>query len=204
MSARQIPRLTPEEYLAADRASEFRSEYVDGEIFAMSGGSRTHARLISRVARELENALDDGPCHVSVSDLRLQVAPEGAYLYPDVMVSCGENPSDPNDMLTNPSLVVEVLSPSTERWNRVGKFAQYRRVQSLREYVLVSQDEMRVEWYTRRADGEWVYREVNGPEGICRLELLGVSLSLERIYRKSRITADGVGSASPAGGPGPA
>jgi Uma2 family endonuclease len=178
--------MSPEEYLEAERAAEFRSEYVDGEVFAMSGGSRTHASLISRVAHELETALEDSPCTVTVAELRLQVTSGRAYLYPDLMVACGEDPDDPTDMITNPSVVVEVLSPSTERWNRVGKFALYRQVESVREYVLVSQDEMRVEWYTRRDDEEWVYRESNGPEGVCRLDVLGVSLSLGRIYRKVR------------------
>ena len=187
MSVRQVARITPEAYLAAERGAEFRSEYVDGEISTMSGGSRTRSSLISRVAHELEGALEDGPCTVTVTELRLQVASGRAYLYPDLMVSCRENPDDPNDMITNPAVVVEVLSPSTERWNRVGKFALYREVETVREYVLVSQDEMRVEWYTRRADGEWVYREANGPEGVCRLEMLGVTLSLERIYRKTRV-----------------
>ena len=186
MSARQVPRISPEEYLVAERAADFRSEYVAGEVFAMSGGSRTHASLISRVGRELEDALEDGPCTVTVTELRLEVASGGAYLYPDLMVYCEENPDDPADMISNPALIVEVLSPSTELWNRAGKFAQYRRVESLREYLLVSQNEMRVEWYTRRADGEWVYREASGPDSVCRLEMLGVTLPLERIYRKMR------------------
>ncbi len=189
MSARQVPRISPEEYLALDRASEFRSEYVDGEMFAMAGGSRKHSVLISRVGHELESALEESPCVVTVTDLRLRIAREGAYVYPDVMVSCGEAAGNETDMITNPSLVVEVLSPGTERWDRVGKFSQYRRLESLREYVLVSQDEMRLEWYTRRENGEWVYQETHGPEGLCRLDCLGVSLSLERIYRKTGVTA---------------
>ena len=186
MSARQIPRITSEEYLAAERAGEFRSEFVAGEVFAMSGGSRAHASLISRVARELEDALEDGPCTVTVTEPRLDVAFGGAYLYPDLMVYCADNPDDSADMISNPAVIVEVLSPSTEFCNRAGKFAQYRRVESLREYALASQNEMRVEWYTRRADGEWVYREASGPDGVCRLEMLGVTLPLERIYRKMR------------------
>jgi Uma2 family endonuclease len=184
MSARQSPFITPEAYLAAERASDTRSEYVNGEVFAMFGGSRNHSYLIANFARELGNTLDDRPCNVSVSDLRLQVAPEGAYLYPDVMVVCEDDASGIRDMITNPTLVVEVLSPSSERWNRVGKFAQYRRVNGLREYVLVSQDEMRVEWFTRHDDGDWIYREANGPNGICQLEHLGIEIPLDSLYRK--------------------
>jgi Uma2 family endonuclease len=102
------------------------------------------------------------------------------------MVVCGEPVygEGHRDILTNPSVVVEVLSESTEKWDRGGKFAQYRRVASLREYVLVSQDAMRVEWFTREGDGAWTYREAVGPEGVVRLEGLGVSVGLGRVYRK--------------------
>src|SRR5258708_24076085 len=187
MSARATQLISPEEYLAADRVAEFRSEYLDGQIFAMSGGSSPHAQLILRFGSELEIALDAGPCIVTVSNLRLQIAPEGAYFYPDVMVRCPESVKDRSDIAKNPVLVVEVLSPSTERWDRVRKFEQYRRMASLREYVLVSQDEMRVEWYTRRESGEWVYQEVHGAEAVCRFDVLGVSGSLARLYKKVEI-----------------
>ena len=188
MSAIPIARVTPEEYLAADRAAAFRSEYVDGEVFAMSGGSRTHSRLISRLSRELENALEDRPCNVNVTELRLKIAPQGDYFYPDITVNCEDNPADPPDILTNPVLIAEVLSPSTERWDRTGKFAKYRSLPALREYVLISQDEMRVEWYTRNDSGDWIYRETNGPEGVCHLELLNVTIPLAALYKK--ITLD--------------
>jgi Uma2 family endonuclease len=184
MSARPLPYVTPEEYLADDREAEFRSEYIDGQVFAMSGGSRNHSFLIAGISRELGILLADRPCNVSVTELRLQIAPEGAYLYPDVMVVCEDDQTGVRDMITNPVLVVEVLSPTTERWDRVRKFGQYRRLKTLREYLLVSQDEMRIEWYTRRDDGEWVYREASGPDGICRLEQLGVEIPLAAVYRK--------------------
>ena len=186
MVASPIPRITAAEYLAMDRAAPFKSEFVGGEVFAMSGGLYAHGVLISRFSRELEDALEDGPCVVSVTEVRLQVAAGETYVYPDLMVVCGE-PSyaeGHRDLITNPSVVVEVLPEATERWDRGGKFAQYRRVASLREYVLVSQDAMRVEWFTRGADGEWTYREAVGPEGMVRLEGLGVTLGLGRIYRK--------------------
>jgi Uma2 family endonuclease len=178
--------MTAAEYLAMERAAEFKSEFVNGEVFAMSGGLLPHAQLISRFSRELEDALEEGPCIVTVTELRLQVAAGEAYFYPDVMVVCGAPvfAEGYRDMITNPSVVVEVLSESTEAWDRGGKFAQYRRVASLMEYVLVSQDAMRVEWFTRGADGSWTYREGVGPEGVCRLERVGVNLGLGRIYRK--------------------
>lgn len=184
MSARQVPKLTPEEYLAADRAAEFRSEYVDGEMFAMSGGTQPHAELIASIARELGNALFDGPCRITVTELRLQLAHQRAYLYPDIMVTFQPNPEDPADMISNTAVVVEVLSPSTERWDRVGKFAMYRQMDSIREYLLVSQDEMRIEWYTRTPNNDWMYHEANGVDGRCHLRSLDITLDLGRIYKK--------------------
>jgi Uma2 family endonuclease len=186
MGANPVPKMTAAEYLAMDRAAPFKSEFVNGEVFAMSGGLYPHGRLILRFGRELEDALEDGPCGVSVTEVRLQVAAEETYVFPDIMVVCGDPvfADGHRDMITNPSVVVEVLSESTEAWDRGGKFAQYRRVASLQEYVLVSQDAMRVEWYTRGTEGTWTYREAVGPEGLVRLESLGVSLGLRRIYRK--------------------
>jgi Uma2 family endonuclease len=186
MSVNTTPTVTAEEYLAADRAASFRSEFVNGEVFAMSGGCLAHAQLSARFGSELDSALEDGPCIVTVAVMRLQVVVGAAYFYPDVMAFCGEPvfAKGHRDIITNPSVVVEVLSESTERWDRGGKFAQYRRVASLREYVLVSQDAIRVEWFTREDSGAWTYREAVGPEGVVRLEGLGVSLGLGRIYRK--------------------
>ena len=186
MAANAVPILTPAEYLAMERAAEFRSEYVKGEVFAMSGGLLAHAQLTASFGRELAEALDDRPCIVTVTDLRLQVTEAGAYLYPDLMVIC-DKPAYADghrDMITNPSVVVEILSESTERWDRGGKFVQYRQVASLREYVLVSQTEMRVEWFTRGSSGEWLYREAVGSDEVCRLQELGIDLKLKQIYRK--------------------
>ena len=118
---------------------------------------------------------------MTVSDLRLQIAKHGAYFYPDVMVAHG--PSTSADMISNPTVIVEVLSPSTELWDRTGKFALYRQVESLREYVLVSQEAVRVEWFTRQ-EGGWFYQEATGAEAVCRLESLNVTLSLGRIYKE--------------------
>jgi Uma2 family endonuclease len=135
MSVNTTPTVTAEEYLAADRAASFRSEFVNGEVFAMSGGRLAHAQLSSQVSRELQDALEGLPCIVTVADMRLQIAAGESYVYPDVMVLCGEPvfAEGLQDIITNPSVVVEVLSESTEKWDRGGKFAQYRRVASLRE-----------------------------------------------------------------------
>ena len=192
MAADPVAKLTAAEYLAMERAATFRSEFVNGEVFAMPGGLYPHGQLSFGMARELADALEDRPCTVTVADVRLQVAADATYVYPDVMVVCGGPvfADGHRDTITNPAVVVEVLSASTEAWDRGGKFAQYRTVASLEEYVLVSAEAMRVEWFTRSADGSWAYREAEGAGGVCRLERLGVNLSLGRIYRK----VEGVGA----------
>jgi len=153
-------------------------------MVAMSGGTGNHSLLIAKVAHLLLVGLGDRRCNVTVSDLRLQVAPGESYFYPDVMVLCPhlQYVDDRKDTVMNPTLIVEVLSNSTERWDRVGKFTQYRRLASLKEYVLVTQDEMLIEWYTLRDNGEWVYREAHGPDAHCRLDSLDISISLAAVY----------------------
>ena len=150
------------------------------------GGSGRHALLIASLARLLGNSLATRNCAVSVTELRLQVAGGAACLFPDLMVVCGgfQYSDGPKDTLTNPTVIVEVPSDSTERWDRVGKFAHCRQVESLREYVLVAQDELTIEWYTRRDDGEWAYRVATGPEGALHLHSLDVTLNLAEIYSK--------------------
>src|SRR5262249_9165559 len=139
--------LTPEQYLEIERAAEFRSEYYNGRMYAMSGGSLRHARIILNLGGELRAALKGGPCSATVSDLRLRVAPDGLYTYPDIVVCCGEPQlaDGYSDMILNPTLIVEVLSPSTEAYDRGFKSAQYREIESLQEYGFVSQSEARVE-----------------------------------------------------------
>ena len=142
--------------------------------------------LIGQMVRELGDALEEGPGVVTVSQLRLELVRDQVYVDPDVMAfrdgfALAEGHPD---IVTNPSVVVEVLSEATEAWDRGGKFGLYQGVATLREYVLVSTTAMRVEWFTREEDGSWVYRVAEGPEGVVRLETLGVTLGLERIYRK--------------------
>ncbi len=178
--------MTAAEYLEIERKAAFKSEFVRGEMMAMSGGPVAHAVLIGRVAWALDEALEDGPSVVTVSQLRLEVVRDEVYVYPDVMVfrdgfALAEGHPD---IVTNPLVVVEVLAEATEAWERGGKFGLYQGVATLREYVLVSTTAMRVEWFTREEDGRWSYRKAEGPEGAVRLETLGVTLGLGRIYRK--------------------
>lgn len=146
--------MTPEEYLALDRAAEFKSEYFDGDIFAMSEGTFAHATLAARIATELNNALRGKGCRVAASDARVR-ASRTTFVYPDVSVVCGKPLLEHGDILLNPVVIVEVPSDSTERYDRGLKFARYRQIESLEEYVLVAQAEPSVEVFRRGADGSW-------------------------------------------------
>jgi Uma2 family endonuclease len=172
MSAHPQPRLTPEEYLELDRASQFRNEYYNGHMYAMSGGSVPHAIIIGNLTRETGNVLKGRPCFVAPSDLRVGVSPDGLYTYPDVVVVCGEIKvlDGRNDTVLNPILIIEVLSPSTEACDRGFKSAQYRTLETLQEYALVSQTEPRVEIFRRQSTGDWLLSEAVGLESICRFQ----------------------------------
>ena len=184
MSAQPQPRLTPEEYLELDRAADFRSEYYDGQMYAMSGGSPTHGRIIGNLTGELHIALKNGPCDVIPNDLRLRVSPAGLYTFPDVVVVGGEMKfaDARNDTLTNPTALAEVLSPSTEAYDRGFKSAQYRTIESLEEYAFVSQREPRVEVYRRQPAGGWLLKEFTGLESVCRFESLHCEIALAELY----------------------
>jgi Uma2 family endonuclease len=184
MSAQPLPRLNPEEYLKIERAAEIRSEYYDGVMYAMAGGSYPHSVINVNLVRELSSALRKRGCFVVSSDARLRVSSGRVYTYPDIMA--GYDPprfaDDQKDTLLNPALVIEVLSPSTEAHDRGYKFAQYRQLESLREYVLVSQREPRVERFERQADGRWVLSEHVGLDAICRFESVDCEIPLTDIY----------------------
>ncbi|MGK3999616.1 Uma2 family endonuclease [Sorangium sp. So ce1024] len=177
--------LSPAEYLAFERASEQKHEYANGEIFAMSGCSREHSLLAGNIQRELGNALLDRACEVHTSDMRVKIASTGRYVYPDASVVCGEPVFEDAevDTLLNPSVIVEVLSETSEAYDRGDKFAQYRRVPSIMEYVLVSQKEVRIEHFQRQPDGRWLLA-ILGPGMQLELESIGVVIDVDRVYRK--------------------
>jgi Uma2 family endonuclease len=151
MSAQEQARLTPEQYLAAERAAEFKHEYYNGQMYARPGGSFQHCLIAGNILGALHTELKTRPCGIGSSDLRLRVSPDGLYTYADVLAINGDPRSagDEQDTLLNPALIVEVLSPSTEAYDRGFKSAQYRTVESLEEYALVSQSEPRVEVFHR-------------------------------------------------------
>ncbi|WP_437620998.1 Uma2 family endonuclease [Sorangium sp. So ce1151] len=177
--------LSPEEYLALERASEQKHEYANGEIFAMSGCSREHSLLAGSVQRELGNALLERPYEVHTSDMRVKIPPTGRYVYPDASVVCGEPVFEDAevDTLMNPNVIVEVLSDSSEAYDRGDKFAQYRSVASITDYVLVSQKAVRVEHFQRQPDGRWLL-SILGPGAQLALESIGVVIEVDRVYLK--------------------
>jgi Uma2 family endonuclease len=185
MSAAPKPYITPEQYLELERQAEAKSEYFAGEIFAMAGGSPEHNLISGNVLGDLWSQLRDRPCTVYPSDMKVR-ATEELYVYPDVTVVCGEAQfaGEENEVLLNPTLIVEVLSPTTEAWDRGGKFEQYRRRESLQEYLLVAQDRPHVERFARQAEGQWLLTEVNGLEARLVLPSIGCELALSEVYRK--------------------
>jgi len=180
------PFVTPEEYLRLERAADYKSEYYAGEIFSMAGGSATHSVIIASVIRELGNLLKGNRCVPYDSNLRIAVSATGLYTYPDASVICGPLELVPghDDMITNPTLIVEVLSDSTEAYDRGKKFAHYRTLPSFAEYVLVSQKEPLVEVFFRQGDGTWQLTPVRGREAVVRLQSLGVDLRLAEVYER--------------------
>ena len=192
-----VQRLTPEQYLRHESDSAVRHEYYHGEVFAMAGGSPDHSLITANVCGELRARLKGTPCRVYESNLRVRVRRTTLYTYPDVTVLCGERQFDPLDVncetVVNPSLIVEVLSPSTESWDRGGKFQNYRQIESLREYVLVSSDKPLVETFLRQGDGTWIYDPAAGPEATAALNSLGVQLPLAEVYAGAELPKEPVG-----------
>jgi Uma2 family endonuclease len=157
MSAAPTPKLKAKDYLELERRANFKSEFFDGEIFAMAGGSLAHNRVKENLVIELGTRLKGGPCQTYSSDQRVLVSATGLYTYPDIVILCGAgtyDAADP-DTLTNPTAIIEVLSPSSERYDRGAKFRNYQQIPSFIEYVLVAQDEPVCERFVRQADGSW-------------------------------------------------
>jgi Uma2 family endonuclease len=193
MALQTQPRMTPEEYLALERKAKYKSEYLNGEIFAMSGASREHNLISVNIGAALHGQLRERRCEVYNSDMRVQVRSTGLYTYPDVVVVCGEPQfADAElDTLLNPTLIVEVLSPSTEDYDRGTKFEHYRTLTSLQEYVLVAQDRCHVVHYTRQADNTWILAETTRRDDQIFLPSIACHLSLAEVYAKVRIDEPG-------------
>lgn len=177
--------LTPEQYLAQERKADFKSEYYQGETFAMAGATREHNLIVGNILGEVRNALKNRSCEVYPSDIRVKVSPTGLYTYPDVTVVCGEPQLEDDcfDTLLNPTVLFEVLSESTESYDRGAKFRQYRQIESLQEYVIVALDRPSVECYVKQLDGRWLLLEAFSLEQSVTFESLEVSIPLAEVYR---------------------
>ena len=182
--AAAVRKLSPAEYLAFERSSETKHEYADGEIFAMSGGTFAHSAIAANIGRLLGTALEERGCTTLTSDMRIHVPATGRYVYPDGSIVCGP-PSfqdEQQDTLLNPVVIVEVLSDSTEAYDRGDKFAGYQSIPSLRHYVIASQKVARIEVFTRQSDGSWILRNY-GPGEHAELSAAGCAIDVDRVYR---------------------
>lgn len=189
MSSQVKTSFTPEEYLALERKAEYKSEYLDGEIFAMTGASRKHNLVVGNVYAAIHAQLRKRLCEVYPSDMRVKVSPTGLYTYPDIAVVCGEPAFDDEqkDTLLNPTVIIEVLSKSTEGYDRGAKFEHYRRLESLAEYVVIAQEKHHVEHYTRQPDNQWLLSETNDPQDTLTLTSIDCTLALADVYEKVEI-----------------
>ena len=179
-------RLTEAEYLALERAAVgVKSEFYDGEMFAMAGGTKRHSRIGTNLTVEFGNKLRGHRCQPFNADLRVKVEASGLYTYPDLSVVCGEDHHVDGelDTLINPTLIVEVLSESTESYDRGKKFQHYQQIPTLKEYLLVSQDEPRIEQFVRQAGNRWLLREASGLKASLALPSLKISISLAAVFR---------------------
>ncbi len=174
------------EYLAMERESEIRNEYVNGQMFAMSGASREHNLISTNIVRVLANYFLDKPCSVFASDMKIGISDVDIYTYPDIAVVCGreEYQDDHQDILLNPIVIIEILSDSTEAYDRGDKFASYQRIISLTQYILVSQYFCGVEIFTRNPDATWMYSIFDRMEDIVPIKSIACEIQASEIYRK--------------------
>lgn len=188
MSEKAIEVPTEKEYLKQERSSEIKHEYYQGEIFAMTGASRKHNLIVANLIGELRAQLKNTPCRVYASDMRLKIEETGLFTYPDVMVVCGEErfSDERQDTLLNPEVIVEVLSDSTEGYDRGKKFEHCRKLASLREYVLVSQNSEKMERFLKNESGYWVLTESDDENPRLRLESIPCELHHAEVYEKTK------------------
>lgn len=186
MSTQPNIYMSPEEYLALERRAEYKSEYVDGVAYAMAGASLRHNSITLNVAADLLFQLRDRPCRVCSNDMKVRLPDSRKFFYPDVVVVCGEIQfhDERTDVILNPSLIIEVLSESTEAFDRGGKFQAYQRLESLREYVLIAQDKPVVEQFIRQSDATWTYSAIIGLESSLSLPSIECTLNLSTVYDK--------------------
>lgn len=182
----EIHRFTVEEYLSLEQEATDKHEFHDGEILAMSGGSLEASLIAANTTREIGNALKGKPCRVAESNLRVRIPPRNRYLYPDALIFCGSPEFDPLDnkrhTILNPRVIIEVLSPSTEGYDRGDKFASYREIPSLQEYIMIAQDRVSVESWVRESDGNWSILTFAGLTAVAVVRSVGINIPMSEIY----------------------
>jgi Uma2 family endonuclease len=183
--------LSPEEYLAIERRAEYKSEYVDGVMYAMSGASERHNLIVVDLILSLGAQLRDSPCRVYPSDLKVRVPSVKKFFYPEVSIICGETKfaDDQKDVALNPVVVIEVLSESTAAFDRGKKFQSYQQIESLKEYLLMSQDECVVEHFLRQEDSRWLYTKASGLDEVITLPSVNCRLALSDVYNKVTLSS---------------
>ena len=176
------PRFTADDYLVWEATQSEKHEYVAGEVFAMGGATRAHVTIALNIAGALADKLEDTPCRTFMSDMKLQIQAATAYFYPDVMVACNEVDRRADQFVTSPSLIIEVISPTSAGYDRGDKFAAYRRLPSLEQYIVVDPEQRRLESFTRTAERQWLLQDV-APETPLVIPSLEISLPWARVFR---------------------
>jgi Uma2 family endonuclease len=186
MSVQPLPHLTPADYLAFERSQSSKHEFVDGRVILQAGGSRNHALIGTNVTSSLHQQLRLRPCMVYGSDMRVVIPQARRYVYPDISVLCEPATFEDalDDTLTNPTVIVEILSASTERYDRGKKFQAYQTIESFQEYLLIAQDAIVVEHFVRRADKLWTFDVITDPTAVITLTSIECTLRVEDIYEK--------------------
>ena len=186
MSLQRQAKLTPEEYLALERTAEYKSEYFAGEIFAMAGASERHVSIVANTMYLLVGQLKGRPCKAYSNDMRLKVSPTGLYTYPDIIVVCGAPmfADEQKDTLLNPTVLIEVLSESTEAYDRGKKFDHYRTLASVSDYLLISQDQRKIEHFVRQSDHRWLFSAHADLDDVVEIASIACTLPLRDVYDK--------------------
>lgn len=186
MSTARSRKFTIDEYLSLEEKSDYKSQYYRGEIFAMPGSTKRHNVIVTNVIRILGNQLLNHPCRVYTGEMKVMVEATGLVTYPDAIVACDEDRfyDDEERVLLNPTVLVEVLSPSTESYDRGEKTAHFRKITSLKEYVLIAQDHYEMLRFTRQPNGEWSLAEADDAGQSLRLDTIGCSLNVDDVYHK--------------------
>jgi Uma2 family endonuclease len=186
MSAQPHHRMTPEEYLVFEEQSSEKHEYYGGQIVALAGGNQAHSIICSNLNALLHSQLRKRPCVIYTSDMKIRADQPRKYMYPDLAIVCGESQfEDPTRrVLLNPAVIIEVLSDSTEQYDRGKKFQYYRSIATVQEYILVAQDAKHIDHYRRQSENLWVLTSINGDDGVLELPTLECRLYLAEIYEK--------------------